>query len=304
MSKDDPYFNNAMFIVGSGKSGTTLLQALFDNHPNLVVFPVESQYYHQYPPLVNSSKVANIKEEFLKFWIQKSKFSWMAKSVYTEHPLEVKRDFTAVKFDVFRNVLNSYDFDQHTRVRFYKTLVDAYRQSIGQPMENIVRFVDKSPIHMFYIETIRQDFSDAKFIHILRNPFDNYHAFCSRDFALNFKKDTKDLLGKYVEQHIAQSFIIATYHSGNRNYRVLRYEDLVYQPEETMRTLADWIGIPYHNILLSITLCGKPWSGNSSAKERFKGISTNRIGHGDRISDEEKEYIYKRLGNLAKRFGY
>ena len=70
------YLTNAIFIVGSGKSGTTLLQGLFDYHPNLLVFPVESAYYFHYPTLISGLSVISIKKRFTKFWIKKSKFSW------------------------------------------------------------------------------------------------------------------------------------------------------------------------------------------------------------------------------------
>jgi hypothetical protein len=40
-----PFEQRACFIAGQAKSGTTLLVALLDNHPDLLVFPEETAYF-------------------------------------------------------------------------------------------------------------------------------------------------------------------------------------------------------------------------------------------------------------------
>src|SRR5467141_2978328 len=40
-----PFDQRACFIAGQAKSGTTLLAALLDNHPELLVFPQETAYF-------------------------------------------------------------------------------------------------------------------------------------------------------------------------------------------------------------------------------------------------------------------
>jgi hypothetical protein len=43
--KDLPFDQRACFIAGQAKSGTTLLVALLDNHPELLVLPEETAYF-------------------------------------------------------------------------------------------------------------------------------------------------------------------------------------------------------------------------------------------------------------------
>lgn len=43
--KHHDYLNHAVFVVGSGRSGTTLIQSLLDGHPQLLVWPEEYGYY-------------------------------------------------------------------------------------------------------------------------------------------------------------------------------------------------------------------------------------------------------------------
>ena len=40
-----PFEQRACFIAGQAKSGTTLLVALLDNHPELLVLPEETAYF-------------------------------------------------------------------------------------------------------------------------------------------------------------------------------------------------------------------------------------------------------------------
>ena len=43
--KNLPFDQRACFIAGQAKSGTTLLVALLDNHPELLVLPEETAYF-------------------------------------------------------------------------------------------------------------------------------------------------------------------------------------------------------------------------------------------------------------------
>src|SRR2546427_10844985 len=44
-SENLPFDQRACFVAGQAKSGTTLLVALLDNHPELLVLPEETAYF-------------------------------------------------------------------------------------------------------------------------------------------------------------------------------------------------------------------------------------------------------------------
>ncbi len=223
----------ALFIVGSGKSGTTLLQALFDNHPNLVVFPIETCFYQNYPKINKTYEEINIQNPlaaqnyFLNYWTNQSKFSWLKDGVYTKHPNEKLRDFTNFDFKSFVSCLYKYNFKYHSRVLFYKHLLKSYYYSLKQKTHSIRGFVDKTPIHMFSIDTIREDFPNAKIIHMLRDPFDNYFAYRSNALKIDPGKSLDLLLPQFVDRLILPSFEIAKNNISN-SYQIVKYEDLVH----------------------------------------------------------------------------
>ncbi len=47
-----------LFICGHPKSGTSLLKALLDNHPQLVVYPEETVFFRRYLPLAQEKEFA------------------------------------------------------------------------------------------------------------------------------------------------------------------------------------------------------------------------------------------------------
>jgi hypothetical protein len=299
------YLNRGTFILGSGKSGTTLLQALFDGHPDLIVLPIESGYYLNYPKLQGNFYLPPAQKKFLAYWLEKSKFAWMSDGVYTKHNVEEGRDFTSVNFQVFQQVVQAYNFSGHTRKRFLQTLLEAYRQATAQDSAPLIGFLEKTPAHLFHIAEIREDFADANIIHVLRNPYDNYYAYRTNAVKNKPEITVQELLAGYVDKYIAPSFEIATQNEGSKNYKIVRYEDLVTDTAETMRGIAADMQLTYTETLQTVTLGGKAWTGNSSAKERFNDVSASRLGHGiANIPSEEKDYIKQKLGVAAQKFGY
>lgn len=242
--------------------------------------------------------------EFKNYWLNKSKFSWMSHQSFTKHSIEKLRDFSNINFKVFKNYINNYEFDNHSRVFFYKYLLESFRISININNNNLISFVDKTPYHMFYIKDILCDFPSTKIIHLLRNPFDNYLAYRTNALKANNSFSNDELLNKYFFKYILKSFQIANQNINN-NYKVIRYEDLIFNLKKEMTKLANWIGIPFFESMLNVTIAGKPWAGNSSSGKQFNGVSNSRIGCGKTgITNYEFNVIKEEIKNLDNNFKY
>jgi hypothetical protein len=64
-------------------------------------------------------------------------------------------------------------------------------------------------------------------------------------------------------------------------YRLVFYEDLIVGGEPVIRSIADWLGIPWHDVLLAPSYNGELWKGNSLAsdlKDRLKPFDRRPIG--------------------------
>jgi len=54
--------------------------------------------------------------------------------------------------------------------------------------------------------------------------------------------------------------------------KVVRFENLLHNPEAEMRSVCDFLGVDFHPGQLVPTKIGKAWRGNSGGKDRFQEI--------------------------------
>jgi hypothetical protein len=128
-------------------------------------------------------------------------------------------------------------------------------------------WVEKSPYNEYYVAQIFAWWPEARCIHILRDPRDNYVSYRRKHpdwqpefFAVNWRRSTR------VGLEARQRF-------GTARYHFLRYEDLTQDPEATLRQLTDFLHIDWDPSLAEPTRAGAQWGGNSMFSEQFQGIS-------------------------------
>jgi hypothetical protein len=92
---------------------------------------------------------------------------------------------------------------------------------------------------------------------------------------------------------------------GTKDYLVLRYEELIQTPEQTMRHLCSFAKIQFQNSLLQPTHQGQLWQGNSMFKQDFTGIDASPLERwkGD-ITDFEVALLNKKLKNVFDALDY
>jgi Sulfotransferase family len=83
--------------------------------------------------------------------------------------------------------------------------------------------------------------------------------------------------------------------------RIIRLEDLLGKPKETLRKLAAWLEIEFQPELLQPTFNGLPIRGNSSFADVATGISTRPLERAEDLDAEDVAYIQKRAGRTYKR---
>ena len=115
-------------------------------------------------------------------------------------------------------------------------------------------------------------FPNAKFIHLIRDPRDNWASLKSgwkKRYQRN-KNSINELLFSLIfrlsigyEMSDQNSKII-----GKNRYKIIKYEDLVTNPELIMREISDFLQIDFSNKMLKTTNFGYLWKSNN-----FEGIS-------------------------------
>ena len=169
--------------------------------------------------------------------------------------------------------------------------------------------MEKTTSTEMYALEIAQWFPRAKFIHLLRDPRDNYASLKSgwKDRYQDWENTHRSLLQSMIDRgglgmrlaKINQNAL------GEDFYKIIRFEDLVSDPELNISELLKFIGIEHDSTLHQPTVNGVPWSGNNFEGLRFNGLSGANVGKwSSRIEPWEVSTIEGYLGGIMETFDY
>ncbi len=230
-----PFF----FIVGRGRSGTTLLQMML-NAQGKVTIPLESKF------------ILHLQGKY-----EGRSFT---------SPLEIRQFcedlYTNRKFRLFWNV------EKEALITFLSgqlpvrgfpeicKLIYAYAPT-PFPFHNLCMLGDKNPFYSLYIPALLRTFPEARFVHLIRdaraNVWSHYKAFGKKN-AVHMASQWK-LYNQRVE---------AAKREKPDRFHTLRYEDLVSNPEETLRSLCTFLNLAYSPAMLDYHLTADKWAKESS----------------------------------------
>lgn len=290
-----------IFILGCTKSGTSMLRNLFEGHKDLFTIPAESHFFQCIGYWVSyfsrRSRPKNLSYEEMKLQL----IEWVD---FSNQKSNILADgFTAGKWnkEVFKqNILS-------TKVNSIRELSDLYIQSIYRSLYNEalppqLRFMEKSVENAEFALDWLKLYPDAKFIHILRNPYSNLVAIRKFTNAKKFpflNRCLNSMYNSYYYLYKNRRLI------GAEQYKVIIYENLISNPEIIMKELADFIGIEYNEKLLHPTLFGDNWSGNSTSGIAFSGISNlNAERWKKEISNYEITMVNELFAHVVKDYGF
>src|SRR4029079_2018189 len=293
---------NYVFILGPHKSGSSLLRNLLDGHPDLFAIPIETHYF-------------SISRRFWVnyfLWAERPRVKKSDPRSFIDHihsylDTSVKyRDIERVDFiraEKFNNYLIEHWEDATGTKEEIVNYFDALYYSIhSRPMDKNLIVTEKSVSNAENAVRLQKLFPNAKFIHLIRNPYDNLLSF------RNYKRKQNNRfpsLRDLVESLKVNYYYLYKNQELIDNYFVLKYEDLVTDTESQMRTVSKFLEIPFNDTLLLPTTNGIPWEGNSSQDKKFTGISKERIGHIDKqITKVEVEIINRLFEFILNDYGY
>lgn len=207
------------FIVGSARSGTTLLRVILNAHPKVTV-PPESRFVTELWRGSNEVRV----DEFLG-------------------ALESHRQFKSwnLPIDPVRTGLS----DRATVP--YGTAIEAvytaYAKHVGKEI-----WGDKTPRYVEHIPFIAGLFPNARFVHLVRDGRDVALSYANVPFGPKTVAKAAALWARRVRLGVAEGRRL-----GGDRYMEVRYEDLVEVPEETTKTLAEFLGIGFASEMMEYT---------------------------------------------------
>ena len=290
--------DNATFICGHPKSGTSLVRGMLDSHPQLIVFPEETKFFRRVLPETagrGMEEAAGVVEDRIL-----QIFQWSAASPSPSQVGFLDRDYGHLAHEAvkaaYRKRLKGWTGESS---RLLSAAILAYGDVSGRLGPDTLRWVEKSPYNERHAGRIFGWWPEARCLHVVRDPRDNYAS---------YRKKHPD----WSPEAFAFSWLRST-RRGWRNqkqfgidrYWILRYEDLILATDQTIARMVDFLGVEEAQALRSPTRDGRPWKGNSMFGETFDGISARPLG---RFAEELSEADTRRLERLLEpemaRLGY
>ncbi|MEG4044265.1 sulfotransferase [Microcoleus sp. Pol17_C1] len=204
-----------IFLVGSPRSGTTMLQSLLAAHPEVISFP-ESKFFHYLLYKKFAGKLPGRMEAFFKD--------------------EISRPELLQDFDDSQTVA--------TKVSWFVGVLDGLAAE-----QNKSIWLEKTPEHIYFIEDIQRLLPDAKFIHILRNSMDTIASLHEAT------RNSHDLWGpgwdlNHCIHRWKEAMLISYKYAKNSNHILVKYEEILDNKVKKLEEICDFMKIEYDERML------------------------------------------------------
>ena len=206
------------FIVGVGRSGTTMLRLMLDAHPALTI-PPET---HFVPALIDAIDEGATPEQ----------------AVETMTSVRQWGDLGIEPAEVLERWHGLDRFESGPALRAFYAI---YQERQGKP-----RWGDKTPIYVKNMRKIEKTLPEARFIHVIRD---------GRDVALSRWKRTLGEKDPAPASQVAEGWqrrIRRAQKQGAKlsHYLELRYEDLVTDTEPNLRRICEFLELDWDPVVL------------------------------------------------------
>jgi hypothetical protein len=202
------------FVVGVGRSGTTLLRLMLDAHPDLAV-PPET---HFIPQLLQNEDIS--RDEFLK----------IITSAHTWHDFGVNEK--ELRLALYS--LRSFSAAEGLRL-FYQLYARKFQKRY---------YGDKTPLYLSSMLLIQCGLPEARFIHVIRD---------GRDVAMSYRglwfgpgEDIRSAASFWKERISAGR----NQASELKYYLEVRYEELITNTKSVLKEICTFIEIPFSEQML------------------------------------------------------
>jgi hypothetical protein len=265
-----------VFIFGHPKSGTSLLTALLDSHPQLMGLPEESDFFSVIDPAIKALNLQkNISNDDKKILLSKRIFEQSRLRNFFRGKINEDiggnfdySNFDTVKFKHF--VINDVAWNKIDSRELLLAIINAYSKIVytDDEIHSFKYWIEKTPKHIYSFKKIKAQFPASKFIFILRDPRDNYVSYKKKHgnkiTALSFSYDWNKCLK--ISETIPK-----------RQIHFVKYEELIINSDKEIDRITNFLEINKCDALFQPTKMGIPWNGNSMFGGKKNAIDSSGL---------------------------
>lgn len=274
-----------VFVIGSERSGTTLIMAVLGCHPRLAV-PEVAWYYPRFRPYLftygDLSDVDNFRTLCHEmayglrtpYWGMNVNPAIFGDEIL-EQALAIEQSFAGV----------------------YAAMFQRYAEEVGKK-----RWGEKTPYNLFYIGEIVEDFPNAQFVFIYRDGRDVSAEFLDASFGPTNIYCAAELwrMGQEAVKPWRQKL-------SDEQWLDIKYEDFVHDPVEGLKRLCSFIGEDYSDEMMGFhtTPTAKRRGQTKDNWALAEPISDKHIGsYKERLSVRDQRLMASLAGETLESYGY
>jgi hypothetical protein len=278
-----------VFLVGASRSGTAMLRSCL-NHHSTIYLASETHYFDD---LRNRKGIKG--EAALSPAAQNESADYFRALDDRPYGMKGDPDQSPLSRDTLIAASRAYGQDADA-------VFEAYCRQIAS-REDAQIWGEKTPRHVFHIDTIRARFPHARIICMVRDPravVASYRDWKNRG-GLKRAIDNEDYQNAIREEEqraklsynviistllwkaAAKASVLGRKKHGDAFVKVVRYEDVVSNPEVALKDICAWLGVAYEPGVLDIPMLNSSFSQfsdkagiSSEAAERWKTTLSNR----------------------------
>lgn len=301
-----------IFVSGLRKSGTSMVKNLLDGHPDLFVHPPNEVHLFRY-----SEHEAAIKDKQGQDSDPAALLDRLAQIKFVQRMNDDSaKDYRPqVDLDRFDEAVMDYTPSSYADVyeALFTSMADASTHFDGDL--DVQRPASKTVLDTEFFPDLREWFPDLKFVYVLRNPYGHFasarnsmrlQSGSGEGSEMGVLSDPYPFIGSELRR-MELSYYLARKFARlyPDQFTILVYDDILEDPEPTLRELAQFLDVDYHENMTNPTICGDPWGGNSWYAEEFAGIDPSPLDHWmDDISSPEIGVINDLFADVLDEFGF
>ncbi|MBC2605826.1 sulfotransferase family protein [Pelagicoccus albus] len=252
-----------IFIVGTPRSGTTLLQSLLASHPLIHSVP-ETHFFYE---------IRKRKRDLIPWANRSNKKRWKSTCLKLSElwgTVGIDPKFEREKFP-----------SRVSCIQYFVSLLDRLAFKESKPI-----WLEKTPRHLHYIETISNSVPDAIFIHLLRDGESTARSIAKaaesapETWGPGSRYSTQSCLDRWrsdLDLHLK--------YVGNKKHYFTNYESLVQKPKDCLQSMCSFIGVAFEESQLTgyrktaeqLINSNESWKSNTSQNIGYKQPNDQEI---------------------------
>lgn len=272
-----------IFMIGSERSGTTLLMAMIGNHPRIAV-PEVAWYYPRFRPYVftygdlgNPVNLRTLAEE-MTFGLKTPLWDMdVNPSTIVDEILSAARE--------------------QSFAGIYHALLEKYAKTVHKP-----RWGEKTPHNLFFVGDILEDFPNAQFIFVTRDGRDSSSEYLRSAFG-----PTNIFCAAEIWKLCQNTAKLWRAKLDKTQWLDVRYEDLATKADTVLKRVCEFLGEDYSPSMLEFhkTTIAQRRGQTRDHAPLGSPVSTQYIGRYKReLSLEEQQIFAAVAGDELREGGY